>query len=159
MLVSTTVGETWVISNNNTQGGCLPSDSPNCPQSRGALVNVNASSTWRDQGIFSLGDELNLPDYNYPNNYNNGDYGLDDLGVGLPGAGGVTLKNQVVAALATKDYYLGNLGVTSRPTNFTAFDDPHTSFLSSLKNQKHIPSLTFGYSAGNQYRMDPVKVP
>ena len=144
------MGETWVISNNNTQGGCLSGDPSSCPQSRGGLVNVNASSTWQDQGIYGLGVEVNLPDY--INNYDNGNYALESLGLGLPGSGGVTLDGQVVAALATKDFYLGYLGVTSRPTNFTTFDNPHTSFLSSLKERGHIPSLTFGYSAGNQYR-------
>ncbi|KAL9130634.1 MAG: hypothetical protein Q9217_001248 [Psora testacea] len=154
VLVSTTVGETWVISDNQTQGGCLSGDPPTCPQSRGGLINVNASSTWQDQGIFALGVQLNLPDY--INNYDNGNYGLESLGLGLPGSGGVILDNQVVAALATKDFYLGNLGVTSRPTNFTGFNDPKTSFLSSLQQQGHIPSLTFGYSAGNQYRLKKV---
>ena len=150
VLVSTTVGETWVISKNATVGGCLARDPPNCPQSRGLLVNVNTSSTWQDQGIYALGVELNLPDYT--NDFVNGNYGLESLGLGLPGSGGVTLDNQVVAAISTKDFYLGNLGVTARPTNFTTFDDPQTSFLSSLYERGHIPSLTFGYSAGNQYR-------
>ena len=112
---------------------------------------MNESSTWQDQGIFALGAEINLPDY--VSNYDNGDYGLESLGLDVPGSSGVTLSNQVVAALATKDFYLGSLGVTSRPTNFTGFNDPHTSFLSSLKEQNHIPSLTFGYTAGNQYSM------
>ena len=111
---------------------------------------MNESSTWQDQGIYALGDEINLPDY--VDNYDNGDYGFDTLGIGEPSSGGVTLDNQVVAVLATKDFYLGNLGVTSRPTNFSQLNDPHTSFLSSLKEQSHIPSLTYGYSACNNYR-------
>ena len=150
VLVATTIGETWVISQNETQGGCLKSDSPGCAESRGALFNINASTSWQDKGIYELGNEINLPDY--ITGYDNGHYGIDSLGLGLPGGGGVALDNQVVAALATKDFYLGYLGVTSRPTNFSTFDNPHTSFLSSLKQQNKIPSLTFGYSAGNQYR-------
>ena len=154
VLASTVIGESWVISDNNTQGGCLEKvDSDNCPQSRGGLINVNKSSTWQDQGIFALGVELNLPDYG--GQFDNADYGMDSLGLGLPISDGITLNNQVVAALATKDFYLGYLGLTSRPTNFTGFNDPKTSFLSSLKEQDHIPSLSFGYTAGNQYRMLP----
>lgn len=155
VLISTTAGETWVVSKNDTQGGCLSGDPTNCSQSRGGLFNVNASTTWNDQGLFGLGDEINLPDYGGA--FDVGDYGMDSLGVGLPGSGSVTVNNQVVAAIATKDFYLGNLGVTSRPTNFTQFDNPRTSFLSTLRNQSKIPSLTFGYSAGNQYRK-PVSV-
>lgn len=110
---------------------------------------MNASSTWKDQGIFGLGLEVNLPDY--VGNYDNGDYGLDTLGVGLPGSG-PSLDNMVVAALATKDFYLGYLGVTIHPTNFSEFNDPHPTFLSTLKSSGKIPSLSYGYSAGAQYR-------
>ena len=128
----------------------MKSDSPNCPQSRGALFDINASTSWQDKGIFALGVEVNLPDYT--TGFDNGHYGIDSLGLGLPGGPGVTLDNQVVAAVATKSFYLGYLGVIPRPTNFSSFADPHISFLSSLKEQNKIPSLTFAYSAGNQYR-------
>ena len=111
---------------------------------------MNASSTWQDQGIYALGDEQNLPDYLDP--YGNGDYGFDTLGVGQPGSGGVSLDGMVVAALATKDYYMGNIGVNQQPTNFSTFSDPKPSFLKSLKQSGKIPSLTWGYTAGNQYR-------
>ncbi len=97
-----------------------------------------------------MGLELNLPDY--VGHYDNGDYGFDNFGVGLPGSGGVSLDNMVVSALATKDYYLGYIGVTDHPTNFTEFDDPHPSFLSTLKSTGKIPSLSYGYTAGAQYR-------
>ena len=61
------------------------------------------------------------------------------------------MDQQVVAAIDTKDFYLGNLGLTPRPVNFT-WDDPTQSFLSTLKDQKVIPSLSFGYNAGAPYR-------
>ena len=151
MLVSTAVGETWLISANKTQGGCLSNDPSSCGQSRGGLYNVNSSSTWQDQGIFALGAETNLGDYAGP--YDNGDYGLESLGFGLPGSDGLTLNNLVVAVLATKDFYIGNLGINQQPTNFSDFSNSHTSLLKSLKEQKYISSLSYGYTAGNQYRM------
>ncbi len=154
VLVSSTVGETWVISENRTQGGCLSTDPTGCADSRGGLVNVNISSTWQDQGIYALGDEQNLPDYLDP--YDTGDYGLDNLGIGQPGSGAVSLDGMVVAALATKDFYLGNLGVNQQPTNFSSFSDPKPSFLKSLKQSGKIPSLTWAYTAGNQYRAKKV---
>ncbi len=61
---------------------------------------------------------------------------------------------QIVAALATKDYDVGLLGVTDYPTNFSIFDDPHPSYLSTLKTKSKIPSLSFAYSAGAHYRMN-----
>ena len=76
------------------------------------------------------------------------------MGVGSAGDTSDDLDGQVIAALATKDYDVGLLGVTDQPTNFTAFDDPRPSFLSTLKAQSKIPSLAYAYSAGAQYRMN-----
>lgn len=140
-----------MISANKTEGGCIGTDPSTCPQTRGGLVNINASSTWQDQGIYGLGLEQNLQDYS--DAYDSGDFGFDTLGLGPAGDTSDDLDGQVIAALATKDYDVGFLGVTDHPTNFTAFDDPHASFLSSLKAKSKIPSLSFAYSAGAQYRM------
>jgi len=150
------LGESWVVTANKTTGfGACPStltssEQVTCAQVRGALFNLNASSTWRDQGLFGLLQEQNLPDYQA--SYDAGDYGLDTLGLGLPGSEGTDEPNMVVAALATTDYYLGYLGVTSHPTNFTQFNDPHPSYLSALKQSGKIPSLSYGYTAGAPYR-------
>ena len=144
VLASTTVPETWIIGTD----GCTPHDPSGCPDDRGNLFNNSTSSTWEHQGNYELGVELNLP---YTSNYDNGGYGYDTLGTGYPGSGGPTVNHQVIAAVDTKDFYLGSLGLTSRPVNFT-WDDPTQSFLATLKNQSMIPSLSFGYNAGAQYR-------
>lgn len=99
-----------------------------------------------------MGIETNLPDYD--NEFDVADYGLETVGLGLPGANGASEPNLIVGALATKDFYLGYLGVTNQPTNFTEFDNPHPSFLSTLKAQQKLPSLSYAYSAGAQYRKD-----
>ncbi|CAF9934917.1 MAG: hypothetical protein HETSPECPRED_009407 [Heterodermia speciosa] len=145
VLASTTAPETWVVG----KDGCISTDPPGCANDRGNLYNNSTSSTWKFQGNYALGIELNLP---YTENFDNGGYGYDTLGVGYPGSGGPTMDQQVVAAIDTKDFYLGNLGLTPRPVNFT-WDDPTQSFLSTLKDQKVIPSLSFGYNAGAQYRL------
>ena len=103
-----------------------------------------------------MGLDNNLQDYD--NEYDVADYGLETVGLGLPGSNGVSEPNLVVGALATKDFYLGLLGVTDHPTNFTQFDDPHPTFLSTLRTQNKIPSLSYGYSAGAPYRKDPPTV-
>lgn len=148
VLASTTVPETWIVSNQ----GCLTTDPTNCPDSRGNTFNVNASSTWDDHGYFALGVELNLP---YTSNYDDGEYGFDTLGLGYPGSGAnaTTLSHQVIASIATKDFYLGNLGLTPRTVNLTDMDNPVPSYLSNLKTSNLIPSLSFGYNAGAQYRL------
>ena len=78
VLASTTVPETWVIG----KDGCIATDSPGCANDRGNLYNNSTSSTWKFQGNYALGVELNLP---YTENYDNGGYGYDTLGVGYPG--------------------------------------------------------------------------
>ena len=150
VLVSTNVAETWVISANKTEGGCLATDPPDCPQARGGLFSTNSSSTWQDKGIYQLGIERNLDDYD--GNYDNGDYGFDAMGLGLAGSGGVRFDSQTIAAIATKDFYLGHLGVNDHRTNFTTSGDGQVGFLESMKTSGNIPSLSYAYSAGAQYR-------
>ena len=151
VLASTTVPETWVV----LKSGCTDQDPSGCDLARGSLFNPNTSTTWQDQGLFSLGVETNLP---YTGNYDNGDYGFDTLGLGLVGSG-VIVNHSVVAGIATKDFFLGNLGLTPRPINFTEFDHPKTSLLTNLRNANQIPSLTYGYSAGAKYRKKQASIP
>jgi len=151
VLASTTVPETWVV----LTSGCIDQDPSGCRLARGSLFNPNTSTTWQDQGMFALGVEMNLP---YTGNYDNGDYGFDTLGLGLQG-NGVTVNHSVVAGVATKDFFLGNLGLTPRPINFTEFDNPKPSLLTNLRNSNQIPSLTYGYSAGAKYRKKHASIP
>lgn len=44
------------------------------------------------------------------------------------------------------------LGLNPWPTNFTDLNDPQPSYLTLLKKQGDIPSLSYSYSAGAQYR-------
>lgn len=151
VLASTTVPETWVV----LTSGCIDQDPSGCRLARGSLFNPNTSTTWQDQGMFALGVEMNLP---YTGNYDNGDYGFDTLGLGLQG-NDVTVNHSVVAGVATKDFFLGNLGLTPRPINFTEFDNPKPSLLTNLRNSNQIPSLTYGYSAGAKYRKKHSSIP
>ena len=73
------------------------------------------------------------------------------MGLGLAGSGGIRFQSQTIAALATKDYYLGLLGLNRRPTNFTPFGNGEVSFLESMKTSRNIPSMSGAYSAGAQY--------
>ena len=53
-------------------------------------------------------------------------------------------------------FYFGVFGLNPRPTNFTDYNDPAPSYMSNLKAQNLIPSLSWSYTAGNQYRLDEV---
>lgn len=144
VLPSTTGQETWVP----VPEGCIEGDPENCAQTRGAFTSpfsVNKSSTWNELGIYDLvlGEELGY--------HGNGLYGLDNVGLHLPNSGGIELPSQVVAGIATKDYYLGIFGLGPRPVNFSNFDYPVPSFMQSLKDHGKIASLSYGYTAGASY--------
>ncbi len=83
---------------------------------------------------------------------NRGDYGWDILGLGRPGNGNITLTNkQVVAAVATKDFFLGYVGLAERTVGAADMGKPQ-GLLSSLFDENHIPSRSYGYTAGAAYR-------
>lgn len=121
-----------------------------CINGRGLLFNPNSSSTWSQYGFFALGAEENL------GSTGSGRYGNDTVGLGIQGSGGPSLPDQIVAAFSTDDFYLGFFGVNPASTNFSQQEQGKESYLTSLKNQNLIPSLSFGYTAGNKYRLKQV---
>lgn len=139
VLVSTASQATWVVLPDGCQTlGCDPS-------SRGGTFSINESKTWNGTG--NLGVELNLG-YDYV-----GAYGLDTVALGFSSFnGGPLLDSQVVVGIETNAYFVGMFGLGPQPTNFTDFSEPHPSFLSTLKSENLIPSLSWGYTAGARYR-------
>ena len=121
----------------------------NCSGDRGLAFNPNTSSTWSLHGNYELSTEQNL------NLSAEAIFGNDTLGLGIQGSGGPVLQNQVIGAFTDDDFYLGYFGVNSAVINFTNTDS-QPSYLTSLKDQNLIPSVSFGYTAGNQYRLKQV---
>jgi hypothetical protein len=148
VLISTAATQTWVV----LPQGCTTSDPSNCETSRGEFFLVNESSTWQpniadlNNSIYNLGLEGSL---GYTGN---GLYGFDDVVLGWPGSGGPTLKNQTVAGIATKEFYMGVFGLHPGTSNFTGWNDPIPSYMQNLRDQSLIPSISWSYTAGNQYR-------
>jgi hypothetical protein len=126
--------------------GCAADALSNCANLRGQEFNINASSTWSPNNFYNLELESNL---GYTGN---GEFGFDTVGLSWQGSGGPSLTHQVVAGIATTDFWLGTFGLTPRPTNFSNFNDPQPSFMQTLKNQSMIPSLSWAYNAGAPYR-------
>ncbi|OCL08205.1 acid protease [Glonium stellatum] len=152
VLPSTAGQETWVP----VPDGCLSSDPSNCGTLRGVYpfngqqstgFQYNQSSTWKLIGLYDLMLEQQL---NYTGN---GIYGLDTVGLMLQNSGGLSLTGQVVAGIATKEFYLGIFGLGPKPANFSNFDYPQPSFMHTLKEQDKIPSLSYAYTAGASYRI------
>ena len=145
VLISTASQQTWVV----LAKGCLPSDT-SCKDARGGIYYPENSTTWSQQGdgYYQLQLELNLMNVSA-----NGLYGNDTIGLGLRGSGEPTLENQIIGGIGAEQYYLGLFGVNPKPTNFTALDVGQVSYMTSLKDQNLIPSVSFAYSAGAPYRM------
>ncbi|KAF2806460.1 acid protease [Mytilinidion resinicola] len=132
--------------------GC-PEDAPsNCKDARGGLFNKNNSLTWVPNSIFDVGIEENLGFNVF------GDFGFDTVTLGWQGSGGPTVEHSIVAGLGdTTMTWLGVLGLNPRPTNFSTFvNNPQVSLVQSLKNQEAIPSVSWAYTAGAQYRLDKI---
>jgi hypothetical protein len=135
--------QTWVVL---PQGCATASDPDACTESRGWTFNNETSSTFHYLDIYSLliGENLGIK--------SNGISGYDTVGLGGEGEGGPTLLNTTVTAFASDVYYLGFLGINPKGTNFTSFDNPSPSYMTYLKEQRKIPSVSFGYTAGAHYR-------
>ena len=128
--------------------GCLESDSKQCPQQRGGLFNYNASSTWVAVDLY----ELPLEAESSLGYFGNSLVGFDDTTLGRLGSRGPYLAKTVVTGIASKDFFLGQLGLTSRTVNISGYDDDYSSPLSFLFESGEIPSLSWSYTAGAPYR-------
>ncbi|KAL8904429.1 MAG: hypothetical protein Q9171_007055 [Xanthocarpia ochracea] len=142
VLPSTAGSATWIV----TPGGCEPPSSE-CSIARGGLFNQTQSSTWNDLGLFTLTLEQNL------GHNESGAFGLDTISLGLSNAtGGPILDSQIIAGIETERWYTGVFGLQQQPMNLTDFSQPQQSFLSALRSQNLIPSLSWAYTAGAHYR-------
>lgn len=145
LFVSTAGYQTWVIA----PQGCTSLSQQACDNDRGNDFYYNESSTWQDQGEYQLWIEQNL---GLDGSTDIGEFGFDTVGLGYDGEGGPTLQKQIVGAVATDDYYYGLFGINPVPTNWSNFSDPSPSYMTSLKDQGLIPSVSWGYTGGAQYR-------
>ena len=130
--------------------GACPSDEPsNCAKMRGSIFSSNASSTWSELGIY----ELLLTEERSLGLDANGSFGFDHAALGLPGYPNMPSLNQtVIGAFMDTSIYVGTLGLYPRAINLSSLNDPHQSFMGALRNQSSIPSTSWAYTAGANYR-------
>ncbi|KAI0161206.1 acid protease [Xylariaceae sp. FL1272] len=156
VIVSTASPESFVVfSDYGCSSAVFPDGIPDdCAVSRGNLFNHNDSGTWVPIGDYQIngngvGLEANL---GYSTSAS---FGLDTLGIGLTGP---ILDNQTIAGLYyAEPFYLGMFGLNNQPVNFTALgNDTSSSFITTLKDQGQIPSLSWSYTAGAKYRLKQV---
>ncbi|KAK0966962.1 hypothetical protein LTR91_009537 [Friedmanniomyces endolithicus] len=144
--ISTASTFTWTI----YDGGCPPGYVTDCANSRGFLFETNKSLTWTPNSIFNFDFEVNL------NMDTTGNAGFDTATLGWQGAGGPTVSHSTIFSIKSSTYWLGGFGLNPRPTNFSTFVDPQPSFMQQLKTNNTIPSISYGYTAGNQYHQTPI---
>ena len=142
VLISTSAVQPWTV----LQQGCTKNDPQACGDHRGGVFNPNKSSTWQEQGLYTLQSQQNL------GIFANGDFGYDTINLGIPGSANIKADKQIVAGIAAKNFYVATWGIRPAPTNLTNINDPIPSLLQSLRDQGSIPSLSWGYTAGAYYQ-------
>ena len=148
VLPATSGNSLWVV----LPEGCIAGDPSDCASLRGSEFHINESSTWSYQGTY----ELPLGTQALLGYRGNARAGYDTITLGWQGYGLPSLAHQVVAGIATKDFYLGSLGLKPQAVNFTTFNDPQPSMLQSLRNGSKIPSSSWAYTAGAYYQQPRV---
>ncbi|KAK6430696.1 hypothetical protein LTR95_013146 [Oleoguttula sp. CCFEE 5521] len=128
-----------------------------CEDTRGNVFTRNESTSWStnrldNQGLYQLDtyeeSKLGLTGNAY--------YGFDTLQLGSEGSGLPNFTDQIIAGIATNDFWLGSLGLSPLPINFTSYDSPIPSLLTRLRNSSYIPSTSWGYTAGAAYKEPPM---
>lgn len=148
VLASTASTQTMLIA----PEGCASGDPINCKKLRGEFFNYNDSTTYTplqinvSSSIYALTLESEL---GYSGKAR---YGFDDISFSWQGKDGVTARNQTVAGIATKNFFMGLLGLNPLPSNFGSYNTPIPSLMENMRNMSLIPSISWGYTAGNQYR-------
>jgi hypothetical protein len=157
VLASTKSGETYVV----VPEGCIEGvDGPKCSKLRGAErfqasqspgFQVNASSSWSTLGQYSVDLEESL-------NYTaQGLFGFDEVSLGSAAdKSALSLDHQVVAGIADLDYYMGYIPLGVPDSSFSSLSQSIDSFIYQLRNATKIPSLSFSYTAGAEYKSKSV---
>lgn len=135
-----------------TVNATVPAD---CGARRGVLsidgqpspgFQYSRSTTWKKISRYSLDLENRLEIEEV-----RAEYGYDQVGLMLSNSGGPTLSQRVVATVAKKVFFLGLFGLNPQAVNFTNYENPIPSYMTTLKDKNLIPSLSYGYTAGAYY--------
>ncbi|QIW95932.1 hypothetical protein AMS68_001450 [Peltaster fructicola] len=143
---ATAAYNTWTIGPDGCPSGLVN----DCANKRGGLFYTNQSLTWILSSTYPTSIEVNLGlDLN-------ANAGWDTVGLGWQGSGGPSVQHTVVFNVFSTKYWVGIFGLSPLPTNFTNQNSPQPSYMQSLYDNKLIPSRSYGYTAGNQYRLNKI---
>ncbi|OCL08326.1 acid protease, partial [Glonium stellatum] len=136
-------------------------DQPNpnaCAAARGVQVfngkqslgfNTQQANPWTQVGLYSLLQTIITNLVNTPDSNPNGSYGLTNVGIGSDSATS-PMFSILVAGIETKDFFMGTFGLSN--SAFTVGNKPYSTWLTDYNGINSIPSLSYGYGAGAQYR-------
>jgi hypothetical protein len=149
VFASTSSQQTWIVNRDACVIKETNSFDANCEMSRGFLFNTSESDTWQEEGFYGLwvGRPLGM--------YGNGFYGFDTVDLGLEGEEGPSVENTTIGTFVTPNFWLGHIGLHSKQTNFSQELPSVPSYMTRLFEEGNIPSVSFGYTVGSQYRMFP----
>ncbi|EME45435.1 hypothetical protein DOTSEDRAFT_87784 [Dothistroma septosporum NZE10] len=131
----------------------------NCEEERGDVFIANKSSTWSTSQIGNKTYYNLNPVIESMLGLNaNASYGLDAVALGTPDDGLPTLPNQLVARIASNDFWVGVLGLSPQRLNTSSFSDPVPTLMGTLSDadNRTIPSTTWAYTAGAYYKDAPI---
>ncbi|USW56486.1 Putative aspartic peptidase A1 family, aspartic peptidase domain superfamily [Septoria linicola] len=144
----------WTITTEGCELANPDLDGDQCAFARGNTFKRNASLTWstsrlENGGLYEVGlyeeSKLGLSANAY--------YGFDNVSFGLPGSVLPKLENQIIAGIATNDFFLGTLALSPISQNFTSYTTGAIpSLLGTLRNQSLVPSTTWAYTSGAVYK-------
>ncbi|KAF2839622.1 acid protease [Patellaria atrata CBS 101060] len=144
-LINIGYAPTWFV----IDDGC-GSDPPDCERRRGGLIDTSLSETWETLGIYSL---TTVDDNADPRK--KGIYGLDTVSLSSQIENSPSLNQTLVAGLETRRYMLGQVSINPKTTGLRGNSYP--GFLSLLKKEMEIPSLSYAYTAGSYHRSKSVE--
>ena len=152
VLVSTESPEIWVP----LPEGCLPEEPNDCPDLRGAEPFNGAASPGYQRNLSSTRQQIGTYELDLKQNlgYEGGaEYFYETVRFGaVQEEGGLEIERQLVAGLASKDYFMGSIGLGSQLSSFSQDSQPVDSMIKHLKDQQKIPSMSYSYNAGASYR-------
>ena len=144
LLPSTSGNAIWPV----LTEGCTPQDHRECPDQRGSIFKPNQSTTWQPIGLYRL-----VLAHERALGYDgNSSFGLDSIKFGLPKDDFPVITDQIVEGIATKDFYMGTIGLNSNPIYISSYNDQKASLLTNLKDQGKVPSRSWAYTAGAAYQ-------
>lgn len=145
VLISTALQESFVINPKACQFTTTNEQCNDLADNRGGVYNSNSSTTYENQGIYELRVEQNL-DY-----AGTGLFGYESVALGYTGEAMPLLKHQIIGQVAVEDFWYGYFGLHPKSTNFTDLLQNVPSYMTSLYQQRLIPSVSWGYTAGAIY--------